>query len=203
MRSAFFTVLPAALFLGLSGCDKEPSVEEKMAQIKKQFDGMRRCGNLFYANWPIEFDKVDLEDSTGGVGALFAAGLIRLEPIKSTDESGGLVEDDDKIRIVPTPHGNPHIVIYTEPDGRDPEQKYAKLCYGTVKVISVAKRHKGNPDPRYDWYDFKYQIVNPPLWTKRADIRAAFPDMAKDLSKVHSEVTVNGSDMSDGYQFFI
>jgi hypothetical protein len=192
MRTAFFTVLPVALFLGLSGCG-EPTVEEKMAQIKTQYDGMRRCGNLVDANWPIEFRRREA-DPLHGYNTLVAAGLFRFEPIKDRAEGNNLNEFHDDTRALPTPFGSPDIFILSFPGY---QKKYVQLCYGTIQVISVTMRDD-NPNPKIARFDVKFRIVNPRSWTSHADIRQAHPDMVRDLNEVHTEKNRDGQILSEG-----
>jgi hypothetical protein len=196
-RSLVFNVIITGLCLVIAGCNKEENASDALARIGKQVDGVPRCASLLSGSWPIEFSEHVL--SGPRVDALVAAGLIRRVTFKRVDPlvAAGRIpaEEGDKrprTRIEITSAGKPHVFIKTV---NEDTPKGIVLCYGSVKVVSVRQKQQNVPAPSEptkttisDIPIFAYRIVQPPAWTARADIRAAFPFMVRDLEQLHSSI---------------
>jgi hypothetical protein len=174
------------LLLGLAACgvnDKERRNED-IATIRARVDNVRRCATLLDGNWPLEVFANELNGQR--VTALVAAGLVRRVAIKNPRP--GM----QTARIDLTPLGQANVVI----DRSIGKAGYARLCYGQQRLISVYEKkiiyHNDEKDLP-DAYELKrktlfydYRIVNAPAWTARADIRAAFPFIVRELEQVYS-----------------
>jgi hypothetical protein len=157
-------VLLAACSEGMS----QPKAEagEALAQVRAQVEGQRQCAPLLSGTSPIEFSADALAGAR--VDALVAAGLVRRIPLPATG-------DRPRVRVEPTAEGSRDIWL-RRLDPASPAEPL--LCYGRKQVVAV--HPEGKDRLRYD-----YRIVQAPAWTRRPDIRAAFPFLPRALGEVH------------------
>ena len=169
-------VLLAACSEGAS--QPQPS-GEALAQIRAQVEGQRQCAPLLSGTWPIELSA----DALSGprVDALVAAGLIRRVALPDTG-------DRPRVRIEPTEAGKRDLWL-RRLDPTSPAEPL--LCYGRKQVVAVRPEARDvgaatGPAVKGEVLRYDYRIVQPPAWTQRADIRAAFPFLTRQLGEVHS-----------------
>ncbi len=188
-RSALIGTIITALMM--AGCSQEESAADRLARIRARVDATRQCGLLITGRWPIaEYSARTL--SGPQIDALVAAGLIRLVPAR----------DPERVRVAVTPFGRAHTVIERVDSARSPDPfvrtpltehekdgGFIMLCYGEQQLVSVRQlqdKDIDNNGKRQNSIVYDYRTINPPAWTARADIRAAFPRMVEDLGKLHS-----------------
>jgi hypothetical protein len=192
VNSCFGHSLPAVsglvsigLLLVFAGCgarEKETS-DKDMATIREKVDGVRRCASLLTGEWPIEASADGM--SGARVDALVAAGLIRRVPLEVPEGERA------RTRIEVTPAGKADVLIERPSPKARPDDQEPLLCYGRRQVTSFYDKQMqasetGDPAVMTSVLHYDYRIVQPPAWTARADIRAAFPFMVRDLDKVHT-----------------
>lgn len=116
----------------------------------------RQCAPLISGSWPIELGAEAL--SAPAIDALVGAGLIQRE----TTRADPLARPDT--RIVITPAGEEWIELrrLNETGNQTPV-----LCYGRRALVD-AKADGDNAT-------YRFRVVSPAPWVRRADIRAAFP----------------------------
>lgn len=170
------------LLLLAAGCDlraKEVGADP-LEQIREQVEGQRQCAPLLSGTWPIEFSA----DALAGprVDALVAAGLVRRVPLA---EAGN---DRPRVRIEPTPAGARDVWLRRLDPDSPPEPM---LCYGSKHVVAVRpeRRNLGaetGPPATGTVLRYDYRIVRSPAWTARADVRAAYPFLPRELERVRT-----------------
>jgi hypothetical protein len=185
-RAATFYGITVTLLFMLSGCGEREKErrDEDIATIRVSVDGLRRCAALLLGELPFESRAEDM--SGPRVNALVSAGLIRRLPIKNP------LRDSPQVRVELTPFGLSHVMI----DRSIGTKGYTRLCYGRQQLISIYQKKLVYQKQVNDgsvalsasqstlFYDYK--IVQPPEWTTRADIQAAFPFMVQDLDQLHT-----------------
>ncbi len=179
-RFGIWGVAFTGILLVISGCSSKVDANEALANVRAKIDGKPQCAALLSGTWPIEFSSRVLSGKT--VDSLVAAGLIKRITIDGDPDLA-------RTRIELTKLGQEHVMIISL-DENTP--KYAVLCYGKRKVIS-ANYEQGNTEAAQNaakdggtlMYDFR--IDQSPQWTTRADIRAAFPFMVRDIEQAHRE----------------
>jgi hypothetical protein len=179
-RHSVFAIAITSILVALSGCNREKGEAAQIAEMRAAVDGVRRCADLLLGFLPLEAST----DMYSGprVDALVAAGLVRSVPV----DTGG---DRPRTRIEVTPAGMAHVLINRAPET---SLQHIQLCYGRSQIVSVRRELKdvgaeSGPAKNEHVLSYDYKIVQAPEWTKRADIRAAFPFMAQDLEQVHSD----------------
>lgn len=161
------------------GASQPRSSGEALAQIRAQVEGQRQCAPLLSGTSPIELSAHAL--SGGKVDALVAAGLIRRVALPDTG-------DRPRVRIEPTEAGQRDLWL-RRLDPASPAEPL--LCYGRKQVVAIRPEVRDTgaatgPAVKGEVLRYDYRIVQPPAWTQRADIRAAFPFLARQLAEVHT-----------------
>jgi hypothetical protein len=135
------------------------------ADLRAQLEGSRVCAALISPTWPIEGSADFL--AKPGIDALIAAGLVEREPVEDPSHV------TPRARISMTKAGEPYLRLYKIGPDAPPEPQ---LCFGKKHVTAIT-REDGGP------VQYRYRIVDAPAWTKREDMRAAFPFLTRRLDK--------------------
>ncbi len=153
--------------------------KQAIAQIRAQVEGQRQCAPLLSGIAPSEVSA----DALAGprVDALVAAGLVARVPVANP------ADDRPRVRIAPTAAGSRDIWLRR----LDPASPAEPLCYGRKHVTAVhaERRNVGaetGPAAEGAVLRYDYTIVQTPAWTARADVRAAFPFLSRELGQVHT-----------------
>lgn len=173
----------AALTAACGGAVRASSpTGEALGQIRAQVEGQRQCTPLLSGTWPIEFSADAL--SGRGVDALVGAGLVRRVPIPVP------AGERQRVRIDLTDAGRRDARLFPlDPEG---PSRGAELCYGRKHVVDVRFDRVGpetardNPAAEENRVRYDYRVVDPPVWTARSDIRAAFPWIERELGATHT-----------------
>jgi hypothetical protein len=147
--------------------------------LRKQLEGSPVCAMLIAPAWPIEQSADFL--SRPGVNALIAAGLVNREPVEDRSKP------TPRARITMTKAGERYLHL-DKSSGDAPPEPY--LCFGKKRVTAIT--HEGDTPVHY-----RYRIVDAPAWTKREDIRAAFPFVSRLLD--HEQEADVGAVEKDGH----
>ncbi|WP_156359254.1 hypothetical protein [Sphingomonas sp. Leaf242] len=166
----------------LNAAKPQSKPDDAIQQIREQVEGQRQCAPLLSGTSPIEFS---LEVLAGPhVDALVAAGVVRRVLLDRADAEG----DRPRVRIEPTSAGMHDIWFRRLDPASRPEPM---LCYGRKHVVAVRTGgHDGGsetgPSKPAEVRRYDYRIVQTPSWTSRADIRAAFPFLVKELNRTRT-----------------
>lgn len=147
--------------LALAACGAGDGSAALAGDLRTQLDGSKVCAMLISPQWPIELNAELLADP--GVNALIAADLVRREPI----EEG--VNASPRARISITEAGKPFLQLDSMGSG---SATVPYLCFGERQVTAIARGEDGV-------VRYRYRIVDAPAWTRRSDMRAAFPFLAR------------------------
>lgn len=144
-----------------------------LAQVRALVDGRRACATLLQPEWPM----VASEDAmrADSIDTLIAAGLVAKRPAEPRDGRRWY-------RLDATPSGARDMVLKKPPASLQGAIKPAPyLCYGRKQVVGL-RQHPARADPAdptgaglLPFVTYRYRIVDMPDWTRRADMRAAFP----------------------------
>ncbi len=180
VAAAVPAILPAGCGIG-AGAGVEASVldtKKAMAQIRAQVEGQRQCAPLLSGSAPIELSAHALAGPR--VDALVAAGLVTRVPVANP------ADDRPRVRIEPTTAGSRDIWL-RRLDPASPAEPL--LCYGGKHVTAVhaERRNVGaetGPAAEGAVLRYDYTIIQSPAWTARADVRAAFPFLPRELGGI-------------------
>lgn len=149
----------------LAACGNDRAETSGTADLRAQLEGSPVCAMLIGQTWPIE-ESADLL-SQPGVEALIAAGLVKREPVQDRSNV------TPRARISITSADERHLRLYSTSADSPPAPQ---LCFGKKQVTAITR--EGDGPVRY-----RYQIVDAPAWTKREDMRAAFPFLSRLLDQ--------------------
>ncbi|PSJ39031.1 hypothetical protein [Allosphingosinicella deserti] len=155
----------AGLLAMLAACDGSRAQTSGLADLRAQIDGSRVCALLIGPQWPIEGSAAMLAQP--GVDALVAAGLVRRDPVNDR------ANVTPQARIAVTPLGERDLRLFRLSADSPPAPQ---LCLGKKQVTAIERN--GDGPVRY-----RYRIVEAPDWTRRPDIRAAYPFVARLLDR--------------------
>lgn len=182
--SCIIAAYSLALLAGchLNAAKPQAKRDDAIRQISEQVEGQRQCAPLLSGTSPIEFSAGALAGPR--VDALVAAGLVRRVRLDRADAG----DDRPRVRIEPTSVGLRDIWFRRLDPASGPEPM---LCYGHKHVVAVRTDQQNGgseigPAKPAEVGRYDYRIIQTPSWTSRGDIRAAFPFLARELTRTRT-----------------